>query len=149
SCVLVWIKTKRPPGNQAASFQGRIVPTEVRLNPSELSGKNLMFARKAVSRNFSRINAFVFNELANSSTLCEKWQKMSPMRPFRGEEAGNQRRQRRETIYFHRDRPLLEAPVLADRKTTSTDSNPHTETLQKTRKVEVNGDVKSAEAAEP
>jgi len=34
--------TKRPPGNWAvSSFQGRIVPTEVRINPSELSGEIL------------------------------------------------------------------------------------------------------------
>jgi hypothetical protein len=39
------------------------------INPSELSGKNLMSPQKAVSRNFSTINAFVFNDLSNLSTL--------------------------------------------------------------------------------
>jgi hypothetical protein len=39
---LISNQTKRPPGNWAvSSFQGRIVPTEVRINPSELSGEIL------------------------------------------------------------------------------------------------------------
>jgi hypothetical protein len=37
--------------------------------PSELSGKNLMRGLKAVSRNFWRINAFVFNNLNYWSTF--------------------------------------------------------------------------------
>jgi hypothetical protein len=60
------LATKRPFFSRENSSNGGSI------NPSELSGKNLMSLEKAVSRNFSRINAFVFNGLPNLSTAPKK-----------------------------------------------------------------------------
>jgi hypothetical protein len=51
-------------------FQGRIVPTEVQKTIRTFY-KNLMGRGKAVSRNFSRISTFIFNNLAKQLTASQ------------------------------------------------------------------------------
>jgi hypothetical protein len=79
NCRAVWSEAQRSDiKNEKAVrqldgllFQGRIVPTEFE-KAIRTFWRNLIGQRKAVSRNFSRINVFVFNNLISLSTLTRK-----------------------------------------------------------------------------
>jgi hypothetical protein len=61
-------KRKGRPATGRPSLSRENSSNGVQKRPSELSGENLIGHGKAVSRNFSRINAFVFNNLISLST---------------------------------------------------------------------------------
>src|SRR5882672_12548745 len=64
----VWRNEKAARQRDGLFFQGRIVLTSSK-KTIRTFWRNLIGRRKAVSRNFWRINAFVFNNLINMSTV--------------------------------------------------------------------------------